>query len=215
MIWKKALSSLGVIGVTIAVHEAAHALAAARAGGRVREVGIGFGPVLARTRIRSLPVSVRALPLGGYAHIDVDEIPPRRRVPLLLAGPLANIALGSLLLASLRRHPLVAMGDADRRMGVTGAIGTFAALVRAAETGPGAVGRLAGAINVGLGVMNLMPVYPLDGGHIVTSLLEARGAPQSARALFAWLTAAAFAFIVQRAMAADLRRLAKGSAYGR
>jgi membrane-associated protease RseP (regulator of RpoE activity) len=209
MIWKKALTAVGVIGATVAVHEAAHALAAARAGGRVREVGIGFGPVVLRTRIRSLPLSVRALPLGGYAHIDVDEIPPQRRVPLLLAGPLANIALGSLLLVAMRRHPLVALGDLDRKMGVAGAIGTFAALFRAAEAGPGAVGRLAGAINVGLGIMNLMPVYPLDGGHIVTSLMEARGASSGARAFFTRLTAAAFAVLVQRAMSADLRRLAR------
>jgi membrane-associated protease RseP (regulator of RpoE activity) len=94
-------------------------------------------------------------------------------------------------------------------MGVAGAIGTFAALFRAAEAGPGAVGRLAGAINVGLGVMNLMPVYPLDGGHIVTSLMEARGASAGARAFFTRLTAAAFAVLVQRAMSADLRRLGR------
>jgi membrane-associated protease RseP (regulator of RpoE activity) len=209
MFWRKALTAVGVIGATVGVHEAAHAVAATRAGGRVREIGIGFGPVLLRTRIRSLPLSVRALPLGGYVHIDVDAIPPQRRVPLLLAGPLANIALGSVLLAAMRRHPLVAMGDLDRKMGVAGAIGTFAALFRAAEAGPGAVGRLAGAINVGLGVMNLMPVYPLDGGHIVTSLMEARGVPSGARAVFTRLTAAAFAVLVQRAMSADLRRLIK------
>lgn len=215
MSWKRALMALGVVGGTVAVHEAAHALAAARAGGRVREVGVGFGPVLVRTRLRGLPLSVRALPLGGYAHIDVDEIPPRRRVPLLLAGPLANIAVGSLLLATMRRHPLVALGEADRRLGVAGAIGTFAALFRAAEAGPGAVARLAGAINVGLGVMNLMPVYPLDGGHIVTSLMEARGASSGARAVFTRLTAAAFAVLVQRALSADLRRLVRPAAHGR
>lgn len=215
MTWRKILTACGVIGATVAVHEAAHALAATRAGGRVREVGIGFGPVLLHTRARSLPVSIRALPLGGYAQIDVEDVPPRRRVPLLLAGPLANIAVGGALLLALRRHPVVDLGEAGRRVGLTGAIGTFTALFRASEAGPGAVGRLAGAINVGLGVMNLMPVYPLDGGHVVNSLLEARGASPSTRALFTRLTAAVFALIVQRAMAADLRRLARRSTHGR
>jgi membrane-associated protease RseP (regulator of RpoE activity) len=215
MTWRKILTAVGVIGATVAIHEAAHAVAAARAGGRVREVGIGFGPVLLRRRIGGLPVSVRALPLGGYAHIDVDEVPPRRRVPLLLAGPLANITVGISLLLALRRHPVVNLGDFEQRVGLTGAIGTFTALFRASEAGPGAVGRLAGAINVGLGVMNLMPVYPLDGGHIVNTLLEARGASPSSRALFTRITAAVFALLVQRAMIADLRRLAGRAPHGR
>jgi membrane-associated protease RseP (regulator of RpoE activity) len=215
MAWRRVLTAFGVIGATVAVHEAAHAVAATRAGGRVREVGIGFGPVLLRTRIRSLPLSVRAFPLGGYAHIDVDEIPPRRRVPLLLAGPLTNIALGIPLLLAMRRHQVVTLGDFDRRVGLTGAIGTFTALFHAAESGPGAVGRLAGAINVGLGVMNLMPIYPLDGGHIVNSLLEARGASPGVRVLFTRITTAVFAVIVQRAMLGDLRRLLGRPAHGR
>src|SRR3990170_3539689 len=75
------------------------------------------------------------------------------------------------------RKTLTAVGV----IGATGAVGTFAALFRAVDAGPGAVGRLAGAINVGLGVMNLMPVYPLDGGHIVNRVLEARGASPGAR----------------------------------
>jgi len=215
MTWRKILTACGVIGATVAVHEAAHALAASRAGGRVKEVGIGFGPILIRMHAGSLPVSVRAFPLGGYAHIDVDEVPPHRRIPLLLAGPLANIALGIPLLLALRRHPVVDLGDFDRRVGLTGAIGTFTALFRATEAGPGAVGRLAGAINVGLGVMNLMPVYPLDGGHVVNSFLEARGASPSARAVFTRLTAVVFALIVLRAMIADLRRLTRRPPHGR
>jgi len=205
--WRRLLTALGVIGGTVAVHEAAHALAAARAGGTVREIGVGFGPAVFRTRVRALPLVVRALPLGGYAAVDVEALPPRRRAGMLLAGPLTNIALGAPLLYLLRRHPAVALGDAGRPVGLTGVLGTFAALFRAADQGAGAVGRLAGAINVGLGVMNLMPIYPLDGGYVVASLLEARGASARARAAFARLTAVAFALLVQGAMLADLRRL--------
>lgn len=205
--WRRVLTALGVVGATVAVHEAAHAVAAARGGGTVREVGIGFGPTVLRTKIRQLPIVVRALPLGGYAAVDAEAIPPRRRVGMLLAGPLANIALGLPLIYALRDHPVVALGDEDRSVGLTGFLGTFAALLRAADQGAGAVGRLAGAINLGLGVMNLMPVYPLDGGHVVASLMEARGASPRARTAFMRLTAVAFALIVQAAMMADLRRL--------
>jgi len=208
--WRRVVTALGVVGATVAVHEAAHAVAAVRGGGTVREVGVGFGPAVLRTRLRELPVVVRAFPLGGYAAVDAEAIPPCRRVGMLLAGPLANVALGLPLTYALRRHPLVPLGDEDRPVGLTGFLGTFRALVRAADQGAGAVGRLAGAINVGLGVMNLLPVYPLDGGYVVMSLMEARGTPPRARSAFMRLTAVVFALLVQAAMMADLRRLTGG-----
>lgn len=206
--WRRILTALSIVGGTVAVHEAAHAIAAARGGGTVKEVGIGLGPAIFRTRARGLPLVIRALPIGGYAAVDVEKIPPRRRIPMLLAGPLTNILLGAPLLYWLRRHPVVMLGDEGKAVGLTGFVGTFAALLHATKQGAGSLGRLAGGINVGLGLMNLMPIYPLDGGHIVASLMEARGASPRARSTFMRLTAVAFALLVQSAMMADLRRLA-------
>ena len=74
--WRHVLAALGVIGISVALHEAAHAVAAARAGAKVKEVGIGFGPPLFRLRVRGLPLVVRMLPVGGYAAVDQDELPP-------------------------------------------------------------------------------------------------------------------------------------------
>jgi membrane-associated protease RseP (regulator of RpoE activity) len=211
----RVLAAGGVIGATVALHEAAHAVMAVRAGGKVKELGIGFGPQLARTRIRTkageIPVVLRALPLGGYAAIDVDEIPPQRRIPLLLAGPLANIAAGLPLMLALRNEAVPLPLDGDRRVGVAGLIGTVSALLRAAGRGPAAVLQLAGAINVGLGIMNLLPIYPLDGGHLAMAYMERRGIPKPARMTFARLTAAIFFWLVQAALVADMRRLRKKS----
>lgn len=212
--WRHLLSAIGVIGATVALHEVAHAVAAARAGGTVKEVGVGFGPPLLRFRVRGLPVVVRALPLGGYAAVDVEQIPPRRRIPMLLAGPLANIVAGLPLLLAFRRHHIEVPTD-GRRVGLTGFLGTLAALASAAAQGPGSLARLAGSINVGLGVMNLLPVYPLDGGHVAMSIMEERGVPRGTRTAFARLTAAAFVLLVQAAMLGDLRRLAGRGNSGR
>lgn len=207
------LAAGGVIGATVALHEAAHAVMAVRAGGKVKEIGIGFGPQLARTKIRTstgeVPVVLRALPLGGYASIDVDEIPPDQRIPLLLAGPLANIAVGLPLMLSLRNAAVPLPLDSDRRVGVAGLIGTVSALLRAAGRGPAAVLQLAGAINVGLGIMNLLPIYPLDGGHLAMAYMERRGIPKATRMKFARLTVAIFFWLVQAALLADIRRLRK------
>ncbi len=204
--WRKIATAIGIIGATVGVHEVAHALVAARNGGVVREVGIGFGPPLFRTRVRSIPVTVRALPLGGYAAVDVEHLPPRQRIQMLLAGPLTNIAVGLPLLVGLRRHPSVTLGRGPG-VGLAGFVGTVAALIRAAEQGPGAVARLAGSVNVGLGVMNLLPVYPLDGGHVVMNVMEAQGLSAQARTAFAGITAAAFLWLVQSAVLGDLQQL--------
>ncbi len=190
----------------MALHEAAHAVAAARAGAKVKEIGIGFGPPLFRLRVRGLPLVVRMLPVGGYAAVDQEQIPPHRRIPMLLAGPLANIAAGLPLMAVFRRYP-VEMPAGGRRVGMAGFAGTLAALVRAAAQGPGSVARLAGSLNVGLGLANLLPIYPLDGGHVVMSVMEKRGVPPQTRSRFARLTAAAFLMLARAAMLGDLRRL--------
>ncbi len=205
--FKRILTALGVIGATVAIHEAAHAVVAVRSGGKVKELGIGFGPALARTRLGDIPVVLRALPLGGYAAIDIEQLPPRRRLPLLLAGPLANIAVGAQLLSATRRQPLVLIGD-GQPVGFTGILGTMNALIEAAGQGPGAVARLAGAVNLGVGLMNLLPIYPLDGGHIAMSALEAGGASPRLRAVFARVSFAIFFLIAQMAMVGDVRRLA-------
>src|SRR5256712_14050673 len=84
--WRHLLTALGVIGATVALHEGAHALVTARAGGKVREIGIGFGPPLFRLRGRPLSVLVRMLPLGGDAAGDPEQNPPRPRNPHTLAG---------------------------------------------------------------------------------------------------------------------------------
>src|SRR2546422_4187211 len=184
----KSRGGMGVIGISVPLHEAAHAVTAARAGAKVKEVGIGFGPLLFRLRVRGLPLVVRMLPVGGYAAVDQDQLPPPRRIPMLLAGPLANITVGLPLMVAFRRYP-VQMPSDGKRVGMTGFAGTLAALIRAAAQGPGSIARLAGSLNVGLGLANLLPVYPLDGGHVVMSMMEMRGVPQETRHRFARLTA--------------------------
>ncbi|HEY3249374.1 MAG TPA: site-2 protease family protein [bacterium] len=205
--WRRLLTAVGVIGTTVAIHEGAHAVVAVRSGGKVREIGVGFGPALFRTRMGGIPVVLRALPLGGYAAIDIEQMPARRRIPLLLAGPLANIAVGAQLLAATQRQPAIRIGD-GKPVGFTGFIGTMSALIEAAGQGPGAVARLAGAVNLGVGLMNLLPIYPLDGGHIAMSAMEARGVSERTRSVFARLSVAIFFLITQMAMVGDLRRLA-------
>ncbi len=194
----------GIIGGTVMLHEIAHALAAKRAGGEVREVGVGFGPVLLRRKVGGVDVTLRPLPLGGLAAIDIDRLPPARRVPVLLAGPLANIAVGLLLRYAARVPAPPLLPKQAGRIQVGGPLSVLALLARADGEGPRALAAAAGAVNLSVGVANLLPLLPLDGGHLAAARMEAAGARPAAVSAFRQVSAALFLWFALRALLSDL-----------
>lgn len=200
-------AAAAVIGASVMLHEVAHALAAGRAGARVREVGVGFGPVLARSTVGGVPVSLRAVPLGGFAAIDVEELPPQKRVPVLLAGPLANIAAG-LLLRRLAGPAARATGLPGGASGVAvgGILSAINLLGRAARGGSRDLARAAGDVNLSVGIANLLPFVPLDGGHLAVARLETAGATRQTLGAFRLVTAAIFLWTTLAVLLSDLAR---------
>jgi membrane-associated protease RseP (regulator of RpoE activity) len=199
--------AIGVLAGTVLIHEVAHAVAARRAGGAVRELGIGFGPALVRRRIGGTEVTLRPVPLGGFAAIDVEALPPGRRLPVLLAGPLANIAVGIILRALARPEAPVGLPGQTRRVEVGGLMAAAAMLRQASSAGPAALARAAGDINLSVGLANLLPIFPLDGGHVAAAQLEAVGASRAAVTAFKQITAGLFLSLAIRVLLADLARL--------
>lgn len=212
MSWKHWAQAVGVIGGTVVLHEMAHALAARRAGGVVKEIGIGFGPALARARWGPTVISLRPIPIGGFAAIDVERLPPPRRTPVLLAGPLANILVG-LILRQLggATGPTVLPGQ-TRPVEVGGLVAALTMLVSAASGGARSLIRTAGDVNLSIGLANLLPILPLDGGHLAAARLEAAGADSSVVAAFKHVTAGLFLWLAVRVLFADLARLKRSSA---
>ena len=109
-----------------------------------------FGHSLACRQVGGRAERIVLWPLGGVAFVQ----PPERPGAILwsiAAGPLVNVILVPVLLLL------------DTLMRVSGAI----------EVAPDAFRllRTVEIINVGLLVFNLLPVYPLDGGQILRSLL--------------------------------------------
>ncbi len=211
MDWKRWVPAVGILGGTVLLHEVAHAVAARRAGGTVREVGIGFGPVVARRRVGGVNVTLRPVPVGGFAAIDIEQLPPARRVPVLLAGPAANIAAGLLLRGLAGAQRPVGLPGQTSRVEVGGLLSAMAMLTRAAELGPRALVRAAGDINLSVGVANLLPIMPLDGGHLAAAQLEAAGAGRATVAAFRQITAGLFLWFAMRVLLADLARLRASS----
>lgn len=218
--WTRWLRGIGVLAGTVLVHELAHAAAALRVGAPVREVAVGFGPRLLSRRVGATTVSLRPILLGGFAAIDLEGLPPQRRTPVLLAGPFANLLLGLALLP--RRITVVAPPDpagggaaeADGappipQMQISGMLGAMALLARVRDAAT--LRSLAGQINLSVGLTNLLPLMPLDGGHLALAKMEAKGVGAAGRDLFRHITALLFFWILLQVMASDLRRLRAGT----
>ncbi|HET7441153.1 MAG TPA: site-2 protease family protein [Terriglobales bacterium] len=109
-----------------------------------------YGHALACRQVGGMANQIVLWPLGGVAYVD----PPPRPGPTLwsiAAGPLVNVALFPIL---------TALGFLSKSLGWAQMMPNAHALLRAVW-----------AINIGLLVFNMLPIYPLDGGQIFRSLL--------------------------------------------
>jgi len=109
-----------------------------------------FGHALACRQVGGRADRIVLWPLGGVAYVDP---PPRPGATLwsIAAGPLVNMALIPTFLAA---------GALSRSLGWYAAIPNLHPLLRTVAF-----------INIGLLVFNILPIYPLDGGQILRSLL--------------------------------------------
>jgi len=90
---------------------------------------------------------------GGMAHMGKEPPSPRAEFLIALAGPLVSFILGALCLG------WVIVGDA------LFAPSGFQGLI--------VLGGLLGKVNVQLGLFNLIPGFPLDGGRVLRAVLWA------------------------------------------
>jgi Zn-dependent protease len=109
-----------------------------------------FGHALACRQVGGTANKIVLWPLGGVAYVDP---PPRPGATLwsIAAGPLVNVALVPVLSG---------LGFLGRSLGWAETIPNVYALLKAIWL-----------VNVVLLTFNLLPIYPLDGGQILRSLL--------------------------------------------
>jgi Zn-dependent protease len=109
-----------------------------------------FGHALACRQVGGRANQIVLWPLGGVAYVDP---PPRPGATLwsIAAGPLVNVALMPVLYVIL---------VAGRASGWNHTLPDLYMLL-----------RMVAGINIGLFVFNILPIYPLDGGQILRSLL--------------------------------------------
>jgi membrane-associated protease RseP (regulator of RpoE activity) len=83
----------------VALHELGHAIAAARLGWRVRQLVVGFGPVIKRFEVRGVSVELRALPIEGFvrcAPTTLDNV-RLRSAAIYFAGPGIELVFAGLI----------------------------------------------------------------------------------------------------------------------
>jgi regulator of sigma E protease len=196
------LTTILILGFLIFVHELGHLLASWATGIPVARFSVGFGPVMWRLRRGETEYCLSAIPLGGYvlpaitSEAEFFQIPAGRRIVMWLGGPLANFLLAGLLLAiaisltagfsvsNVLVRPWVQVAEQswhiltvlpyiflhpDQLSGVVGIVA-----VGKQSVGGGWMSGLKFAVllSLNLGIFNMLPIAPLDGGKIVCCLLE-------------------------------------------
>ena len=126
-----------------------------------------FASVLVHELAHSLVAIARGLPVrritlflfGGVSNIEREPTSPVSEFLIAIVGPLISIALGVVLLAmgGLWLDPMAALEDPQAVL---------------AEQSPAAsLMTWLGSVNLTLGLFNLIPGFPLDGGRVLRSIL--------------------------------------------
>ncbi len=113
----------------------------------------GHAAAAAYYGIRTLDITL--LPIGGVARLQHLPDKPFQELVIALAGPAVNFAIAALLL------PALLLGWLPIQIPVAGGEAI------------GFVGQLFAA-NLVLGLFNLLPAFPMDGGRVLRSLLAMR-----------------------------------------
>ena len=143
-LFRAGLLTLGVVLVSVLLHEAAHAMAAIRVGGKVDTIILG--------------------PVGGLVLPRVPD-EPEIHLFVALAGPLVHLAL--VVAAAIG---LAASGNAGLVAGLLHMVGPNG-LFADGDTVWLAMLKLIFWWNWVLLLLNLLPAYPFDGGPIFRSML--------------------------------------------
>ena len=166
------------------------------------QFSVGFGPALFSRSWKGTKYKLSVLPVGGYVLPQIENehdffaISVWRRLFFTIGGPVFNllIAYGLFAVINIHGHNTTVMQAiilSAKQMWVVGfsIINAFIELFHNPDHLSGVIGAVssggqyiqgnwihalsfAALLNINLAIFNLLPVPPLDGGKIVTYLLE-------------------------------------------
>jgi Zn-dependent protease/predicted transcriptional regulator len=121
----------------------------------LHELGHSFQALKFGVRVRDITL----MPMGGLALMEEIPEKPAQELRIALAGPLVNFAIAALLVglgALLQVQSVISLDELVRSLGQVSWSGMLAYLTMA---------------NLALGLFNLIPAFPMDGGRILRALL--------------------------------------------
>jgi Zn-dependent protease len=142
---------LVIVFVSVLVHELGHALMARRFGAQTAITLHAFG--------------------GRTLYLSTKELSRKRRIAISLAGPGAGMLLGLLVLVVAAKGDVREIPTLFSRL-FLGVMGAFLKGHPVEALPPAlAVAALCLFVNVGWGLVNLLPVVPFDGGNVLAAAL--------------------------------------------
>ena len=121
----------------------------------LHELGHSFQALKYGVKVRDITL----MPMGGLAQMESIPEEPNKELRIALAGPLVNFGIATLLIgigALLDARALVSLEELQASLGSVSWSGLLAYLTSA---------------NLILGLFNLIPAFPMDGGRILPALL--------------------------------------------
>lgn len=186
--------AFGILGISlvIGIHEMGHWTMCHLFGVATHTVSIGIGPSIADFHIGTTQFSIGILPLGGYVEMLGSRLPVAgfekisfasqplfSKMCIILGGILFNLLFGFLTIACIRRrkgdHSSVEKNTDNEEISknnLIGPIGIIRLLVQSANRGWRYFSFILGILSINLGLFNLIPLPPLDGGQLVLSVYE-------------------------------------------
>lgn len=197
-----ALKIIFLLGFLIFIHEGGHFTVAKLCRVKVNEFSIGFGPIIFKKKGKSTLYALRLIPLGGFVSLEGEDEPSEdehsfnnapiwKRILIVLAGGTVNIIFALVLFWCLSAY-FTGAKNAFANVGVylkitwQGIVELFTGKAKLDQmAGPvgisSAVAQTEGfadfiyilsVISISIGVTNLLPFPPLDGGKIVLLIIE-------------------------------------------
>lgn len=197
-----AIKIIFLLGFLVFIHESGHFLVAKLCKIRVNEFAIGFGPTIWKKQGKVTKYALRLIPLGGFVSMEGEderstkegsfsEASVLKRIAIVLAGGLVNIIFAIIVFWLLSAY-YVGFVNAFYNVGYylksvfESIIQLFTGNVTVDQMmGPvgisSVVSQTSGiadfiyilsVISLSLGVTNLLPFPPLDGGKVVLLIIE-------------------------------------------
>ena len=197
-----AIKIIFLLGFLVFIHEGGHFLVAKLCKIKVNEFAIGFGPTIWSKKGKVTKYALRAIPLGGFVSMEGEDEPSEeegafnkapiwKRILIVAAGGTVNIIFALIVFWCLST---AFVGPKNALYNVGYYIQTMIFGIKDLFTGHVGLDQMAGpvgissavaktssfadfiyilsVISLSLGVTNLLPFPPLDGGKIVLLIIE-------------------------------------------